>query len=147
VDRSEACQPAQPAPTISSYQGNGQKILVVDDQQSQREIARRLLSRLGYQALTVKSGEEAIEFIKTTQVDLVMLDMLMDPGINGCETYEQIIKYVPGQKAIITSGYSNLEDIDRAMDLGISQFIKKPYSLHELAQALKTEIKSERSSA
>jgi two-component system, cell cycle sensor histidine kinase and response regulator CckA len=63
--------------------------------------------------------------------------MLMDPGINGCETYRQIIKYVPGQKAIITSGYSSNEDINRAMDMGVSQFIKKPYSLQELAQALK----------
>ena len=64
----------------------------------------------------------------------------MDPGINGCETYQQIIKFAPGQKAIITSGYSSIEDIQRAMDLGISQFIKKPYSLHEIAQALKLEI-------
>jgi PAS domain S-box-containing protein len=146
VDRSEICQAAQPAPTISHYHGNGQKILVVDDQQSQREIARRLLSRLGYQVLTVKSGEEAIAFLQTTRVDLVMLDMLMDPGINGCETYEQIIKHVPGQKAIITSGYSNRKDIDRAMDLGINQFVKKPYSIHELAQALNMEIKSAHSS-
>jgi len=146
VDRSELLPPVQPSPTISHYHGNGQKVLVVDDQQSQREIARRLLARLGYQALTVKSGEEAIELIKTTPVDLVMLDMLMDPGINGCETYEQILKHVPGQKAIITSGYSNLADIDRALDLGISQFVKKPYSLHELAQALKLEIKAQPSS-
>jgi DNA-binding NarL/FixJ family response regulator len=76
-------------------------------------------------------------------VDLVILDMLMDPGISGCETYKQIIKYAPGQKAIITSGYSDIADINRAMELGISQFIKKPYSLHEMAQALKLEICSE----
>jgi PAS domain S-box-containing protein len=147
VERNGSYKPAQPSPMISSYRGNGQKVLVVDDQQSQREIASRLLSRLGYQALTAKSGEEAIELIKTTPVDLVILDMLMDPGINGCETYQQIIKYAPGQKAIITSGYSSIEDINRAMDLGISQFIKKPYSLHEIAQALKLEICSEHFSA
>jgi len=147
VDRYGVCTPAQPSPAISHYRGNGQKVLVVDDQQSQREIASRLLSRLGYQALTAKSGEEAIELIKTTPVDLVILDMLMDPGISGCETYRQIIKYAPGQKAIITSGYSDIADINRAMELGISQFIKKPYSLHEIAQALKLEICSEHFSA
>jgi len=81
-----------------------------------------------------------VEYVKKTPVDLVILDMLMDPGINGCETYEQILRHVPGLKAIITSGYSNADDINRAMDLGISQFVKKPYSLHELAQALKMEI-------
>jgi CheY-like chemotaxis protein len=143
ADRHGICLHDQPSPIISHYRGNGQKILVVDDQQSQREIASRLLSRLGYQALTAKSGEEAVELIKTTPVDLVILDMLMDPGISGCETYKQIIKYAPGQKAIITSGYSDIADINRAMELGISQFIKKPYSLHEMAQALKLEICSE----
>jgi CheY-like chemotaxis protein len=145
VDRFGVCKPAQQAPDILQHLGNGQKILVVDDQKSQREIASRLLSRLGYQPLTVTSGEEAIELIKKMPVDLVILDMFMDPGINGCATYKQLIRHVPGQKAIITSGYFKAEDIERAMDLGISQFIKKPYSLHELAQALAQGISSEHS--
>lgn len=127
-------------PALTHYQGNGETILVVDDQKSQREIASRLLTRLGYQPFTVQSGEEAVEYLKSSAVDLVILDMMMDPGINGCETYERILRFVPNQKAIITSGYSNAEHINRAMHLGISQFIKKPYSLHELAQALKVEI-------
>ena len=147
IERHGVCKPAEPTPVLSNLRGNGQKILVVDDQKSQREIASRLLTRLGYQPLMAKSGEEAVEFIKQSSVDLVLLDMLMDPGINGCETYQQIIKYVPGQKAIITSGYSSNEDINRAMDLGVSQFIKKPYSLQELAQALKLEINSTPTSA
>lgn len=149
ADRHGAHTPASvhSSPVMNHYRGNGQKVLVVDDQQNQREIATRLLSRLGYQALTAKSGEEAVEFIKTTPVDLVLLDMLMDPGISGCETYKQIIEYAPGQKAIITSGYSDIADINRAMELGISQFIKKPYSLHEIAQAIKLEICTEHFSA
>jgi two-component system, cell cycle sensor histidine kinase and response regulator CckA len=146
IDRYGVCKPVLPTPVLNNFRGNGQKILVVDDQKSQREIASRLLTRLGYQPFTVKSGEEAVEYIKKTPVDLVLLDMLMDPGINGCETYRQIIKYVPGQKAIITSGYSTNEDINRAMDMGVSQFIKKPYSLQELAQALKMEINSAQTS-
>lgn len=140
ADRQDVSQPVQPVPVISLHHGNGEKILVVDDQKSQREIASRLLARLGYHPLTAQSGEEAIEYIKHTPVDLVILDMMMDPGINGCETYERMLRHVPGQKAIITTGYSNAEDIRRAMELGISQFVKKPYSLHELAQALKMEI-------
>jgi len=129
-----------PSPTIGQYRGNGETILVVDDQKSQREIASRLLRRLGYQPLTARSGEEAVEYIKRTPVDLVILDMMMDPGINGCGPYERILQHAPGQKAIITTGYSNAADIDRAMRLGISQVVKKPYSLHELAQALILEI-------
>ena len=99
-----------------------------------------MLRRLGYQPLSVASGEEAVEFVRTTPVELVILDMLMEPGLNGCQTYERILRHAPNQKAIITSGYANAEAINKAMTLGISQIVKKPYSLYELALALKMEI-------
>lgn len=140
ASKSQQVRPIPPTPMTTQYQGKGERILVVDDQQSQREIACRLLRRLGYRPVSVASGEEAIEFIKATPVDLVILDMLMDPGINGCETFEHILHHTPRQKAIITSGYANAETIKKAMTLGITQFVKKPYSLYELALALKMEI-------
>ena len=143
VNKFGLSKPAQQSLIISHHRGNGEKVLVVDDQKSQREIASRLLTRLGYSPLTAHSGEEAVEYLKTTTVDLVILDMMMDPGINGCETYERILQHVPGQKAIITTGYSKAEDISWAKRLGISQFVNKPYSIHELAQALKLTINSE----
>ncbi|HEB49564.1 MAG TPA: response regulator [Desulfobulbus sp.] len=130
----------QNALCLTDLGGNGQEILVVDDQKSQREIARRLLARLGYQAHTARSGEEAVEFIKKQPVDLVLLDMIMTPGINGCETYQRIIQHIPGQKAIITSGYSSDSEIRKARALGITQFVKKPYSIQDLGRALKLEI-------
>lgn len=120
--------------------GKGERILVVDDQASQREIAKRLLSRLGYSPFLVKSGEEALDFLKNNNVDLIMLDMIMEPGLNGCETYEKIKASWPSQKAIIISGYSSLNQINRAKDLGISSFVKKPYSIEELSQVIKLEI-------
>ncbi|MCL2340997.1 MAG: response regulator [Proteobacteria bacterium] len=143
LNRSQSAQPAQ-APSL--HRGNGETVLVVDDQPNQREIASRLLTRLGYRPLTATSGEEAIECIKNTPVDLVILDLMMDPGLDGCATYERIRRHVPGQKAIITSGYANAENIRRAVELGISQFIKKPYSLHELAQALEMEMSAHQQS-
>ncbi|HHD64620.1 MAG TPA: response regulator [Desulfobulbaceae bacterium] len=127
-------------PTIDTYQGRGERILVVDDQENQREIACRLLARLGYEVHTVCSGEEAIEFVKETSVDLIILDMIMEPGINGCETYQRIMEYKPNQKAIIISGYSSAADMDQAKKLGINHFIKKPYTLQDLGQALRLEI-------
>jgi len=129
-----------PNASIHTWQGHGEKILVVDDQQNQLEIASRLLGRLGYTVHTASSGEEAVEFIKKQPVDLVLLDMVMDPGINGCETFERIVRHNPDQKAIIISGYSSCQDISRAKQLGISQFIKKPYTLHDLSQAVRHEI-------
>ncbi|MDZ7260885.1 MAG: ATP-binding protein, partial [candidate division KSB1 bacterium] len=86
---------------IEKYKGNGQTVLVVDDQENQRKITCALLTKLGYVAEAVSSGEEAIEYVKTRPVDLIVLDMIMDPGINGRETYEKIISIHPNQKAII----------------------------------------------
>ncbi|MCL2790631.1 MAG: response regulator [Desulfobulbus sp.] len=145
TDALHISRPAQPVQGLSLHHGSGEKILVVDDQQNQREVASRLLARLGYRPLTAQSGEEAIECIKNTPVDLVLLDMVM-PGMDGCETYERILRHVPGQRAIIASGYANAEYISKAMELGISQFVKKPYSLSELAQALKMGISSKQPS-
>ena len=142
VDRQGVFRPVQHTVVSSQQRGRGERILVVDDQKSQREIARRLLTRLGYEPLTAASGEEAVAIVRQTEVDLVLLDMIMDPGMNGCDTYRRILEHAPGLKAIITSGYSSAEDINRALELGISQFIRKPYSLQELAQALSLEIRS-----
>ena len=126
--------------SLHACTGQGERILVVDDQQNQREIARSLLARLGYQVYTVASGEEAVEFIKQHMVDLVLLDMVMEPGINGCQTYERIIQHRPDQKAIIISGYSSDDNMAQARKLGIHHFLKKPYTLHDLGKVLRLEI-------
>jgi PleD family two-component response regulator len=80
---------------IKDYKGNGETILVVDDVRSQREISCKMLDRLGYKIDAESSGEEALEYLKENTVDLILLDMIMDPGINGRETYERIIKIHP----------------------------------------------------
>ncbi|RLF63850.1 MAG: hypothetical protein DRN30_06090, partial [Thermoplasmata archaeon] len=86
---------------IEGYKGNGETILIVDDQANQREIASAIISKIGYKAVAVDSGEKAVEYLNRHTVDLVLLDMIMDPGINGLETYKRIIEIHPGQKAII----------------------------------------------
>ena len=92
---------------LEDYLGHGEKIPVVDDEERQREIASGILTRLGYIAEAVSSGEKAIEYVKEKPVDLILLDMVMPKGINGRKTYEEIIKIHPGQKAIIASGISD----------------------------------------
>ena len=68
--------------------------------------------------------------------------MIMDPGINGLQTYKQIIEMHPQQKAIIVSGYSKNEDIEKVQELGAKTFIKKPFSLTQLGLAIKEELTS-----
>jgi len=125
---------------LEDYLGHGEKILVVDDEQRQREIASGILTRLGYTAEAVSSGEDAIEYVKTNSVDLILLDMVMPKGINGRKTYEEIIKIRPGQKAIIASGYAKTKEVDLAQELGAGKYIKKPYTLAKVGVAVKEEL-------
>ncbi|MDR3204983.1 MAG: response regulator, partial [Deltaproteobacteria bacterium] len=129
---------------ISEYNGCGQKVLVVDDVDIQRKLASKMLKSLGYEPVSVASGEEAVEFIKTHDVDLVILDMIMDPGINGRETYEAILSIKPGQKAIIASGMAENEEVEKAQALGASHFVSKPYSLQDIAGAVHKALFPER---
>ena len=125
---------------LEDYLGHGEKILVVDDEERQREIAGGILTRLGYNAETVSSGEEAIEYVNENPVDLIVLDMVMPKGINGRETYEEIIRIHPGQKAVIASGYARTKEVDIAQGLGAGKYIKKPYTLAKVGLAVKEEL-------
>ncbi|NOR26806.1 MAG: response regulator, partial [Desulforhopalus sp.] len=113
-------------------------ILVVDDEPQLRDIASAMLATFGYTAQTVSSGEEAVAVLQREKFDLVLIDMMMEPGINGRQTYEEIIKINPGQKVLIASGYSENKEVKRALALGAGCFIKKPYSLRELLRAVQS---------
>lgn len=134
--------PATAALTIdpNSYMGNGEKILIVDDEPHILDVGGRMLEGCGYRVIKADCGEKAVELIKSLDVDLILLDMIMEPGINGRQTYEQIITIRPAQKAIIVSGYSENEEIVKARQLGAKTFIKKPYSLAQLGLAVKEEL-------
>lgn len=130
---------------IRDYMGNGESILVVDDMEEQRDVAEGLLNKLGYSVTTVASGEEAVEYMKNNSSDLVVLDMIMDPGIDGLETYKRILKFHPGQKAIITSGFSETDRVKEAQKLGAGAYVNKPYMLEKIGIAIKKELKEKKS--
>ena len=115
-------------------------VLVVDDEQLQREIAGQMLTSLGYSFDIAQSGEEAIEHLNESTVDLVFLDMLMAPGINGRQTCEKIIKKHPNQKVIIVSGFSKDDDVKAAIQFGACGFIKKPYTMSTMGRAVKDAL-------
>lgn len=123
----------------SELKGTG-TILVVDDEEIQRDIASTILTVLGYAVQTASSGEKAIASLQENPFDLVILDMIMAPGISGRDTYEIMTKIRPGQKAIIVSGFSESEDVIEVRRLGAGGFVKKPYNLQQLGQAVKEEL-------
>ena len=125
---------------IEKYSGHGESILVVDDIASQREIASNILTKLNYRVATAASGEEAVEYLQSKPVDVVVLDMIMDPGIDGLETYRRMLEISPKQKAIIASGFSVTDRVAEAQKLGVGTYIKKPYLMGEIGIAVNTEL-------
>jgi PAS domain S-box-containing protein len=126
--------------SIQDIMGNGESILVVDDIEEQRQIASEMLGKLGYTVTTVASGEEAVEYLRKHTIDLLVLDMIMEPGIDGLETYRRVLKLRPGQKSIIASGYSETVRVKEAQNLGVGTYIKKPYLLQQIGRAIKAEL-------
>ncbi len=133
-------QRTAPAVSLDRFRGNGEKILVVDDVSEQREIAAEMLKALGYHAASVPNGEAALEYLAHSPADLILLDMIMDPGMDGLETYRRILKIRPGQKAIIVSGYSETDRVSEVKSLGAVQYIKKPYMLEKIGLAIRREL-------
>jgi PAS domain S-box-containing protein len=130
------------AADVTVYRGD-ETVLVVDDVPEQRDIASTMLGMLGYKVATAESGECAMDFLQNNEIDIVVLDMIMAPGINGLETYKRISKLYPGQKAVIASGFADSELVAQAQQLGAGEYVKKPYSMEELGLALRRELAKE----
>ncbi len=125
---------------IEDYMAKGESILVVDDVKEQREIASTMLKRLGYSVTSVSSGEEAVDYLKDNSADLLILDMIMDPGIDGLETYRRILEFHAKQKAIIVSGFSETKRVEEAQRLGAGAYVKKPLLLERIGVAVREEL-------
>lgn len=126
---------------LEEIRGNGESILIIDDIAEQRQIASEMLEKLGYKVKTVASGEAAVDYLVNHTVDLIVLDMIMDPGIDGLETYQKILQIRPGQRTIIASGYSESERVKEAQRIGAGTYIKKPYLIEKFGRAVKSELK------
>lgn len=132
VERDKDVEVAQ-----SDLHTGDQRILIIDDEPQLRDIATRMLESLGYTVDAVPSGELGLEFVRKNPVDLVILDMVMDPGMSGRQTYEAILKKYPDQKALVVSGFSESDDVKETLRLGAWGFIEKPYSLADLGNGVR----------
>ncbi|MDJ0781577.1 MAG: ATP-binding protein [Desulfosarcinaceae bacterium] len=133
----EAVMTPEAGRPIEAYLGEGQSLLVVDDVKEQREIATKVLQRLNYTVTAVESGEAAVDYLRSNTADLVVLDMIMAPGMDGLDTYRKIIEIHPRQKVVLASGFSESERVRAAQELGASAYIRKPYSIENIGRAIK----------
>ncbi len=134
-----------PDDDFSFLTGNGETILVVDDEPHQLAIAGQILGNLGYKVEKAESGEKAIKWLEGNNADLLILDMMMGQGMNGYETYTQAVQLKAGQKALIASGFSESDEVINTLRLGAGLYIKKPYSLGQLGRAVQQVVQGEKS--
>lgn len=128
---------------LEDYLGTG-SILVVDDVALQQQITANMLSKIGYAVLTAGSGEEAVIMSESQPFDLVILDMIMPGGMDGLETFKQIVRISPKQKVMITSGYAKSARVEEMLKLGADAFLQKPFTMEQLGIAVKTALAGQR---
>ena len=117
--------------------------MIIDDSEEQRNLAGRMMQRLGYRVTLAPSGEAAQKLIEEATYDLLILDMIMPPGMDGLQTYQAILGMAPGQKAVIASGFAQTESVHAAQRLGAGSYIKKPYTLEKIGLAVRSELDRE----
>jgi|GEM_PF-874664 len=125
---------------LEDYIGS-ETILVVEDIAEQRDLLRNMLIRLGYTVIIVSSGKEAVAAVRRQSVHLVILDMILgEEDMDGLETYREIRKMCPRQKAIIISSYPESERIREAQRIGAGSYVPKPFTLEQLGLAIRKEL-------
>jgi len=110
---------------------NGFKVLFVDDEIDFLETLLKRMKKRGVDVTGVGSGEEALSFLDTNQVDVVVLDVRM-PGMDGIETLREIKKRHPLVEVIMLTGHANLEVAIEGMELGAFDYLMKPMDIDEL---------------
>ena len=117
------------------------RILLVDDQEAVREVARDMLEALGYEVIAAADGLEGISRYRELwrEIDLVILDMVM-PNMSGGDCFRLMREINPKANVVLSSGYSMDGSIQDAMNKGIAAFIQKPYRLEELSRVVGTAV-------
>ena len=124
---------------LEDYIGS-ETLLIVDDSVEQRDITRNMLVKLGYTVLTAVSGAEALAVMQKQPVDLVLLDMIMPGGLDGLETYKEILRIAPGQKAIVISGFSESERVKEIRRIGAGGYVQKPFTMEKIGTAVRKAL-------
>jgi CheY-like chemotaxis protein len=114
-------------------------ILLVDDEEDFRRATRQVLGRRGFSVTEAESGEQALELIRSSVFDVVLLDLRME-GMDGIATLEEIRKVHPALPVIILTGHGELDDAMAGINLHIVDFVQKPAKMEQLAERIRTLV-------
>jgi CheY-like chemotaxis protein len=140
ADRHEAPQPAEPAAERPA--AAGVTILVVDDEEPVRQVARRLLEEAGYGVAEAVNGRDAVERVgaERDRFALVLLDLTM-PVMAGAETLRRLRAVAPDLPVILMSGYGDAEVLRHVPELGAEAFLAKPFTFDSLTAAVGAAVR------
>ncbi|MCR4440654.1 MAG: response regulator [Peptococcaceae bacterium] len=111
------------------------KVLVVDDQEGIRRLLGETCAILGYEAVTVSTGNEAVRMAANTQFSAALIDMKM-PGLSGLETIKRLREIAPLLKIVLMTGYGEIYQAEDIARLGVCGIIRKPFDLEEIKNFL-----------
>ncbi len=139
----ESAASLAPEPTHDlTWKGEG-TILVVDDEEAIRVLARKTLERAGFKILLACDGREGLSVYseRPDDIRLVLLDVTM-PHLDGQETYREMRRVRKDVRVILSSGYNEREATEQFAGKGLAAFIQKPYRPHELLTLVRTVLES-----
>lgn len=113
--------------------GNGELIMIVDDEADIREITTRTLENNGYRVIAARDGKEAVELYQSEgcNIDLVLTDLVM-PNLDGPGTIRALIEINPKVRIVATSGVKTTGKLGEATTIGAKTFLPKPYTADKL---------------
>lgn len=123
--------------------GDHARILIVDDEESIREVLATILREEGYVAETAKNGKEAIEKSEAKFYNLALIDIRL-PDMEGTELLSAIKETTPKMVKIIMTGYPSLQNAVKAVNKGASAYILKPFKVEAVLKTIKEELKKQR---
>jgi len=115
----------------------GPTVLIIDDEESIRKTMKGVLADEGYEIATAASGQEGIDLLQEAQPAIVMLDISMEPGIDGIETLRRIKEIRPELPIIMITGHGEIETAVRTIKMGAYDFIQKPLALEQVLLSVK----------
>jgi len=132
---------AQEAKTV--VRGRGERVLVVEDESVMRSVLQRMLEALGYQVYQAPNGAAALEFLAAHpgDVNLLLTDIVM-PRMNGRQLVDEIRQRYPGLPLLVMSAYSGDDIVERGLTPAEAPFIAKPFTLEQLAAAVRHRLDS-----
>jgi CheY-like chemotaxis protein len=140
---SSAVQVPDRVEATAAPRGRNELVLIVDDEDSIRNCLKEILESHGYRALQATDGEQALELYaeRSDEIDIVILDMIM-PNRNGHDTFLELRKLKPDVKALLSTGYTHDARVSEIMNLGIEDYIMKPYNNVELLTKIRASLDS-----